>query len=156
MKSMNERRLLRLLMRQREGDLSTDAVRQLEQVLARDSGLRSTYESFVEIWDGLELPEPRDAPDGFADVIVGAARSIRDSELNWSLAPTWVRLGAAAALTTGLLVGVIFDRPIADGQALHAAADAVPLSLAEVYWLALEDGDDLFGEDATGSETRVR
>ncbi len=154
----NQRRLMRLL----HGELPAAEARRLEAELERDAQLRSAYRRLAETWEGLELPVS-EVPAGFSARVTAAARRLRQAELrggelSWSLAPAWARTGAAAALAAGLLLGAAFgggfgtpgtEAPAgAGGEAVLVAdadvdADALPLSLAEVYWLALEEGDGL-------------
>ena len=159
--SASERRLMRLL----HGELPPDEARRLERRLEQDAELRAAYDRLAETWAGLELPEPGEAPAGFAAGVMGAARKVRGGELSWSLAPLWARAGSTAALLAGLLLGATFGGDFAqpapeavveyaDADA-DAIADAVPLSLAEAYWLALEESGGLL-EDADGSEESVR
>ncbi len=139
----NERRLMRLL----HGELPAAEVRRLEQELERDGELRSTYERLAAAWNGLELPAS-EVPAGFSASVMAAARELPAGELSWSLAPAWARAGAAAALAAGLLLGAAFGAgfgaPVAGSETELLAdadvdADALPLSLAEVYWLSLEE-----------------
>ena len=96
---------------------------------------------------------------------MAAAREIQGGELSWSLAPVWARAGAAAALVAGLMLGAAFDggftRPSPAGEVVDVDdsygdtddADAVPLTLSEVYWLALEDsGGELANGARNGTE----
>lgn len=155
----NERQLMRLI----HGELSSGEAQQLERELERNAELRATHDRLAQTWASLELPvsEP---PGGFADDVMSAARGQieagRRGELSWSLAPAWARGGAAAALFTGLLLGTAFGRgfelPTTNSQTVGSQtvivadveADAVPLSLAEVYWLSLEESDGtLIGDD---------
>ena len=149
MTKARERQLMRLL----HGELPLDEARQLERELERDGELRAAYERLAQAWDGLELPASA-VPAGFSAGVMTAARELRDGELSWSLAPVWARGGAAAALVCGLLLGAVFGggfgTPEAGGEAMliaDAEADAAPLSLAEVYWLALEETGGAFAED---------
>ncbi len=160
---MIQRRLMRLL----HGELPPEEARQLERQLEHDAELRAAYEELAETWAHLELPEAGEAPAGFAAGVMAAASKARGGELSWSLAPLWARAGAPAALVAGLLLGVTFGGEFSEpvpqaGVELYsetdaeAVADAVPLSLAEAYWLALEESGGLL-EDAGGStEESVR
>ncbi len=158
----NERRLMRLL----HGELPAAEARHLERELEGDAELRAAYRRLAETWERLELPAS-EVPAGFSAGVMAAAHELRqtglrDGELSWSLAPAWARTGAAAALATGLLLGVVFGGGVgvpgpgapaaAGGEEVLLAeadvdADSLPLSLAEVYWLALEEGGDLEAGD---------
>lgn len=156
-----ERRLMRLL----HGELPSGEARRVERQLERDGSLRAAHERLARVWDGLELPAS-EVPAGFSTGVTAAAQALRPGEphggeLSWSLAPAWARGGAAVALLTGLLLGAAFGRgfeapgvesvQIADSDVVvNAEADAVPLSLAEVYWLALEESEGLLTGDDEG------
>ena len=163
MTKAKERQLMRLL----HGELLPDEARRLERELGSDSELGAAYRRLARAWDGLELPASG-PPAGFAAGVMAAARTTsrsrasgatsrlragEDGELSWSLAPAWARGGAAAALVAGLLLGASFGRGFEGGDetavVAEADADALPLSLAEVYWLALEaSGGELAGDNA--------
>ncbi len=151
MTKVNERKLMRLL----HGELRPQEARRLEREVEQDDELHAAHRRLARAWDSLELP-PAEPPAGFSAQMVAAARKLRDGELSWGPAPAWARSGAAAALVTGLLLGAAFGRgfeaPATGSEATLVAdadADAVPLSLAEVYWLALEEsGGQLAGGDA--------
>lgn len=156
MKHTTEKRLMRLL----HGELPPDEARRLEDRLAGDAEMRAAYEGLAATWERVQPPPEAPLPDGFAAGAMAAARKLRDGELSWSLAPVWARAGAAAALVAGLMLGAVFDggftQPApsagdlyADVDAATDDADAVPLTLSEVYWLALEQSG---GQLANGAE----
>ncbi len=173
MMNETERQLMRLL----HGELSPEAARRLERQLERDGELRAARDRLARTWDGLELP-PAAVPADFSAGVMAAARGLRknelrDGDLSWSLAPAWARTGAAVALVCGLLLGTAFGSGFqgalgigapgvemadtGDGEALLVAdadADAVPLSLAEIYWLSVEEGGDLLAEAADSEVVR--
>ncbi len=149
MTRVTERQLMRLA----HGELPADEARRLEREIERDSELRAARDRLARTWAGLELPAS-EPPDGFSASVMAEARELCDGGLSWSLAPAWARGGAAAALVTGLLLGAVFGRgfepPDAGSQTVVVAdadADAIPLTLAEVYWLSLEESG---GALATG------
>ncbi len=152
MSKINERQLMRLL----HGELAPDEARRRERELENDDGLRAAHGRLARTWDSLELP-PAELPAGFSAGVVAAARKLGAGELSWSRAPAWARGGAAAALLTGLLLGVAFGRGFetpgaGGGEAVLVAdadADAVPLTLAEFYWLSLEDSGGSLAGNAT-------
>ena len=160
----------RQLMRWLHGELPPDEARRLERELERGQReqLSAAHQRLVQVWDSLELP-PSELPAGFSASVVKAARElcadelynreVGNGELSWSLAPAWARGGAAAALLTGLLLGAVFGRGFEVTGAgagigeeavivANADADAVPLSLAEVYWLSLEASEGQLAWDA--------
>ncbi len=151
----------RLLMRLLHGELAADEVRRLELELEHDGELRAAHRQLARVWDDLELPAS-EPPAGFSAGVVAATRKLRDGELSWSLAPAWARGGAAAALLAGLLLGAAFghgfEAPAAGGneavQVADADADAVPLSLAEVYWLSLEDSGGLLDGEGMAEDVQ--
>ena len=150
-----QRQWMRLL----HGELPADEARRLEAELARDDELRAAYEGLTRAWNGLELPAV-EVPAGFSAGVTAAARKLQGGELSWSLAPSWARGGAVAALLGGLVLGAAFGNGLgapAAGEtvetALVADADAgSALSLAEVYWLSLdESGGQLTAAEAEGT-----
>ena len=151
MTKVTERQLMRLI----HGELPADEAQRLERELKRDPELRASRDRLAQTWASLELPAS-EPPADFTASVMAAARELPDAgrELSWSLAPAWARGGAAAALFTGLLLGATFGRgfelPATDSQTVVADADAVPLTLAEVYWLSLEESEGaLDGDDST-------
>ncbi len=159
MTKVREQQLVRLL----HGELEPHEARRLERELERDDNLSAAYRRLVRTWDGLVMPAS-EPPAGFSAGVVAAARGLRTGdELSWSLAPSWARGGAAAALLAGVLLGAAFGRgfelPATGDEAVivaEADADALPLSLAEVYWLALEEsGGELAASDADGASGDV-
>jgi len=144
MKSTIEQRLMRLS----HGELPAEEARQLKRQLSEDPELQAAYQRLSETWNSLSLPEPRNTPTDFAPTVIAAARTLAVSDLNWSLAPTWARFGATAALATGITLGTFFGNlhptvPTAADLDLFAEAESTPLSLAEVYWISLEDSGSL-------------
>ena len=155
MTKTKQRQLMRLL----HGELPADETRRLEAELAHDGEIRAVYEELKRTWVGLEVPAT-DVPADFSASVTAAARKLRDGELSWALAPAWARGGAVAALLGGLALGAAFGSGFgatAAGEKAEAVlvadadADSVPLSLAEVYWLWLEESGGLLVEgDAAG------
>ncbi len=174
MTKLKERQLMRLLHGELPPDEARRLERELERDRVRPEGgqrnkrpeggqrkqLNAAREQLARVWDSLELP-PSEPPADFSASVVAAARKLNagelaNGELSWSLAPAWARGGAAAALFTGLLLGAAFGRGFeapgagAGDEAVIVAdadADAVPLSLAEVYWLSLEESEGKLGQD---------
>ncbi len=137
-----ERRLLRLL----NGELPADEARALEDEIARHRPTATLFHRLREVWDGLEQPPAVAMPD-FRAAVMAAAQRERSEILRWSLAPTWARAGAALALTLGLALGLALGRlgesgeeaPIEVAETLVSA----PLTLAEAYWLDLDENPEL-------------
>ncbi len=169
----NKRQLMRLL----HGELTPTEAARLEAVIERDDALRTTYEQLAATWQRLELAEPQLPPIDFATAIKAAARQERDYELSWARAPMWARTGAAVALTAGMTLGLVLGSDLnetlapetlapktlaalgnrttlADTAAMEDMAqddfDLDPLSLAEIYWLSIDDQEQLFSDPATG------
>ena len=144
-----ERQLMRLL----HGELTPVEAARLEAEIERDDALRATYERLAATWQHLELPEPAPPPTDFADGVKAAAiRQQREPELSWALAPTWARAGAAVALTTGMVLGMALGSDMTETSpvdgTLRAELEIDPLSLAEIYWLTVDDQEQLFSETA--------
>ncbi len=140
MNSASERQWTRRLIRLLHGELPPERARELDERLARDSEAAALLERLRESWEGLALPPAAPVPGGFRAGVMAAVRREQSGELSWSLAPAWVRAGAAVALTLGLILGASFghigDPPLGEQEALLVSE---PLSLAESYWLTLEE-----------------
>ena len=150
MRSVSERQLMRLL----HGELRSDEARLLERQLEQDRDLRATYEQLTETWRLLEPPVRQSAvPAGFADSVVAAARKIHAGELSWALAPTWARAGAAMALVAGLTLGATFGGVEPAAQEIGLYAELEPLSLAEIYWISLEESDGQLSDAGAAEES---
>ncbi|MEA2694051.1 MAG: hypothetical protein QOJ16_3438 [Acidobacteriota bacterium] len=144
------------LMRLLNGELPPERARELERRLGSEPELAKGYRRLRERWEGLALPPPRPVPLGFTGRVMahveGAARE--GSTLSWSLAPTWVRAAAAAALVGGVALGAGLgllparhnDAPPGASAigAIGAMGERVPL--ADSYWSMFED--------ETGGEAR--
>ena len=133
----------RLLMRRLHGELDEAEARRLEERLERAPGLRARAHRDAEVWDDLELP-PATVPVGFSAEVMAAARQTA-GEMRWSLAPAWARAASAAALAAGLIVGVSLgtagSAPETQDDPQDVFALSSPLSLAESYWLALDESE---------------
>lgn len=151
----------RQLMRRIHGELSAAEAAELERRIAGDPELEALERRYRALWAELELPPPAALPADFAAGVAAEARR-RAGELRLATAPGWVRAGAAAALVGGMLLGALLgggfavSEPVAEQETAYYDA---PLSLAESYWLTLEessgdlDGDALDG-DAGGELPR--
>ena len=148
-----ERQLMRLL----HGELEPEVARRLERRLEQESSPRGLYEHLAHTWDSLELPPLSPVPEGFTAGVLEAARRLEEGELSWSLAPRWARAGAAAALISGLVLGTALGGGLADpaaGDDPETVALADPLSLAEGYWLSLEENGGLLSEEGEAEGVR--
>jgi len=152
MDSASEQQLTRLLMRLLHGELPPERAREFERRIARDGEVAALYQRLRERWAALELPPAMPVPEGFRAAVVAAVRRERDGELSWSLAPTWARAAAAVALTLGLILGASFSRIGEPQGEPEAFLVSEPLTLAESYWLTLEEGGNQLLEG--GEETQ--
>ena len=130
MGQVNERELARLA----RAGLGGDERAALEDRLAGDPDARRSFVAFEAVWSDLDLPEPAAAPAGFAARVLARARERGDRELRWQAAPGWVKAAATVALLGGLALGAAAGRDGADLPDL-----AGDLTLAEEYWIALEE-----------------
>ncbi len=149
----------RVLMRLIHGELGDEEARELERRIAEDPELAARHHRLAAAWNGLDAPASAGAPEGFAADVVAAARrqrsgamgsDVRSSgELSWSLAPAWARAGSMAALALGLALGASFgvdtgngfteSELLGDQEAYLVLAE--PSSLAESFWLGLEESE---------------
>ncbi len=149
--SRQERQLMRLV----HGELSPEEAQRLESLLAEDPALAARYERLLASWEALAEAAVPSVPEGFRDEVVTAARRLAEGELSWSTAPVWARAGVAAALAAGLTLGLFAGRLPATDQTveldayLAAELESAPLSLAEAYWLELEEGSESLAGDET-------
>lgn len=153
----NARQWLRYL----GGELPADEARDLERRLAADGELGARYRRFAETWNGLEEPPREPLPADFSARVVAAARDLRAGrgavDLSSTLAPAWARAGAIAALLAGLALGAAIGGTTVAGPELESEDTSVyafsePLSLAESFWLAVDEGDEGLGEGDGGGE----
>lgn len=145
----------RQLMRKIHGELAGDDLRELERRIARDPQVEALHRRYAELWNGLELPAPARAPEGFSGrVLARARRHAASGELRWSSAPAWARVGSALALAAGLALGVSFGGGLADPELgdQEAALLSEPLSLAETYWLTLEESEGRLADGGDAGE----
>ncbi|MEM7582238.1 MAG: hypothetical protein AAF560_02570 [Acidobacteriota bacterium] len=150
----------RQLMRLLHGELAPEEATRLEARMQSDPQLRQAYEQLAATWGRLELPRPESVPADFADAVRERARHELDEGATWSTAPSWVRAGAGLALTAGMALGLVLEArlapqvskdaglTLAERSELYAELDT--LSLAEDYWLAL-DNEALFSNEALSS-----
>lgn len=134
---------IRLLIRRLHGELAPAEAREVAERIAREPPLRALDERLRASWEALELPPPA-VPADFRAAVMAAARREQRGELSWAVAPAWARAGAAVALALGVLLGVGFG---SRSQLLPEPQEEValvsePISLAEAYWLTLDQGGD--------------
>jgi anti-sigma factor RsiW len=131
------------LMRLLHGELPAERARELEARLGREPELALHYRRMRQRWEGLALPPPSPVPLGLdRRVMARIASSARESAtLSWSLAPTWVRAAAAAALVGGMALGAGLGLLPARGNdappGTTSMGERVPL--ADSYWSVFED-----------------
>ena len=158
------------LMRFVHGELPDGEARQLAERLEHDGELRRRYEVLRDSWNALELPPAPALPDDFRQNVVEAARRIGTDDLSWTLAPRWARAGTALALLGGMVVGLGMGSrampasedpatatPVVVSEAdldesFATGLDAGSISLAEAYWLGLEDGGESLLDEADDGE----
>jgi anti-sigma factor RsiW len=154
----------RLLMRRIHGELAGDEARALERRIAADPRLAARHRRLADAWDDLQVPDAARAPDGFVAATVAAARrrgaGLPAGELRWSLAPVWARAGALAALILGLALGTSLgsgaggdlSEPELGGDQEAYLLLAEPSSLAESFWLTLEESEGSLANGSDGGE----
>ena len=132
------------LMRLLHGELPAEGARALRERLDREPELAERYRRLQAGWEGLALPPAAPPPPGFSGRVMAHVRGAvgEGATLSWSLAPTWVRAAAAAALSAGLVLGVGLGRlPSArNPEALTGTtglSERVPL--ADSYWSVFEE-----------------
>ena len=142
------------LMRLLHGELPPERARALEARLAAEPELAGAFRRLQERWEGLELPPVSPPPLGFSGRVMAEVRSAarEGAALSWSLAPTWVRAAAAAALVGGIALGALGAglgllpaRHHEYPPGMSALGETVPL--ADSYW-------SMFEEDTAGGEAR--
>lgn len=128
-----DRRLMRLL----HGESSPDEAASTRQMLAGDPGAAARHRQLERLWNELEMASPRPADRSLLeDLRARLYRGESESAVAlWSLSPAWGRAVAAAALVSGIGVGVWLG---ANVEAADEAALGLEPSLAESYWSAVE------------------
>ncbi len=139
------------LIRRLLGELPAERARELDARLVREPELARRYGELSERWRGLVPPPALPVPLGFTGRVMAhietaeaAAREGVSPEgaLSWSLAPTWVRAAAAAALVFGMALGaglgLLPQRPANDlPPGTASMGERVPL--ADSYGSVLEE-----------------
>jgi len=142
--------LLRLLL----GELPSEEAGALRERLDREPELAARYRDLEARWQGLTLPPPAPPLPGFDGRVMARVRAAarEGAPLSWSLAPTWVRAAAAAALVAGMALGAGLGRLPAgrSPEALPNLALSERVPLADSYWSVFEEEPP--GE--TGGEAR--
>src|SRR6185295_19737784 len=138
---MRDRAADRRLMRYLHGELPAQDVRELRAELAKSPALQARLAELHRLWQGLQPSPPTPAPFGYLPKIQRLAeqkRSTAAPRIVGSMAPPWVGALAAAALVTGVVLGVGLGRMPQKAQATvaqesGAAAPAVssPASAGE-------------------------
>ena len=143
MSQATRQELVRLL----HGELDNARATSLRRELKSDAELRAEYEHLVETWESLELPPSKPAPPGFASRVTARA-----FEVEASLVPPWFRdtmLGraaTAAALTGGILIGILVAYPQqSSAEWVDFLSDE--LSMAESYWEVLDNPDETLWDE---------
>jgi hypothetical protein len=135
------------------GELPLERERELRARLAREPELGRRYRRLAARWEQLELPPPAAPPPGFAGRVMAHVRSAagEGAALSWSLAPTWVRAAAAAALVGGMALGAGLGLlPARSTEAPPGTADLViqRVPLADSYWSVFEEAPASAARDA--------
>lgn len=160
MNDHHDRRLIRLI----HGELAADEARGLERQIAEDPRLADRYQRLAAAWNDLETPASASAPADFMAGVVAAARrqgsGLADGKLSWSLAPAWARAGSLAALVLGVVLGTSvgvdtgngISGPELTGDQEAYLLLAEPASLAESFWLTVEETEGRFDNGSEGGE----
>ena len=161
------RRTEKDLIRRLHGELPAERARELDARLDREPELARRYRELEERWEGLVPPPVPPVPPGFTRRVMahvetaarqGAGLSAEAGALSWTLAPTWVRAAAAAALVFGLALGaslgLLPERPSDAPPGTTSMGERVPL--ADSYWsiLGAETASSPEGGPAPGGEAR--
>lgn len=149
-RSANEKQMLRLL----HGELDAGQAGELRRRIAGDPALASRFAELERAWTALDLP-PASVPIGWSGRLVAAAEDRVETEIRWRQAPGWARAGAAAALVVGMGIGVLLGPSTPAGEPLDWPSSelqselADPLTLAETYWLMLDEEATASGEESS-------
>lgn len=146
MKRSIERDMLRLL----HGELPAHEARELRRRLEAEPRLAERFDQLATTWRKIELPPPQAVPPGFEQRLLANLAARRRRELSWSLAPVWARAASVLALAVGLVVGAsvapVSVEPATTLDSVEVDL-SVPTTLAESYWLTLEEGDGWWSDD---------
>lgn len=141
-----ERQLMRLL----HGEVTDEEAVRLRSRLEGEPELAAWYAEMESLWGDLDLPQPAPADPSLSVKVRerlhgDAAQSVVEM---WRLAPVWSRALAAAALAIGIGLGTFLGSGTA-AVAEEAFFDQAEPSLAESYWLVLEEDDVEMQNEAT-------
>ncbi len=126
------------LMRLLHGELPDSVARELRDRLQREPELQRQFETLMQQWQSLELPDPQPAPPGFAMRVLARARQTTDQRL----APAWWshtlagRVATAMLLAGGIAFGAVLASP-SEAEDWHDYLAEEP-TMAESYWVAME------------------
>jgi anti-sigma factor RsiW len=150
MSDQMEQQLMRLL----HGELGDGEAAQLRRRIETEPDLARRFGALEALWSGLELPPVASAGAGLRRQVEARLEGEVAGDSGWQLSPAWSRLAAAAALATGIGLGMV----VAGGSvsvADEALFDQVEPSLAESYWLAMTaDEVDSADPDAAVGEVQ--
>ena len=120
---MRDRAADRRLMRYLHGELPAQDVRELRAELAKSPALQARLAELHRLWQGLQPSPPTPAPFGYLPKIQRLAEQQRATAatriVGSGMAP-WVGALAAAALVTGVLLGVGLGRMPQKAQSVVA------------------------------------
>jgi ferric-dicitrate binding protein FerR (iron transport regulator) len=133
MSAQVELKLMRLL----HGELTDDEARHWRRRIEVEPDLARRWAQLEPLWSGLELPQPAAADPALRRAVRARLRRPVDSGSSaWRLSPAWSRVAAAAALATGIGLGMVAaPQSLVSGD--EALFNQVEPSLAESYWLAM-------------------
>jgi anti-sigma factor RsiW len=148
------------LMRLLHGELPPERAAELRGRLDREPDLAERYRRLAADWEGLALPPPASPPPGFSGRVMAHVRgaAAEGTTLSWSLAPTWVRAAAAAALVAGLALGAELGL-LPSGRSAETFPGTLAMGerepLADSYWSVFEEETPAAARPASpGGEAR--
>jgi anti-sigma factor RsiW len=132
------------LMRLLHGELSPERAAELRGRLDREPELARRYRQLEASWESLAPPPAAPSPPGFSGRVMARVRgaAAEGATLSWSLAPTWVRAAAAAALVAGLALGAELGL-LPSARTAESVPGTLSLGerepLADSYWSVFEE-----------------
>jgi hypothetical protein len=154
MSEQTELQLMRLLHGELGGELGDREASDLRRRIEMEPDLARRWAELETLWSGLELPPVASAGPGLRRRVEGRLEGEAAAGSGSQLSPAWSRLAAAAALASGIGLGMV----VAGGSvsvADEALFDQVEPSLAESYWLAMTaDETDAADSDAVNGEVQ--
>ena len=128
------------LMRLLHGELSAEESRHWRRRLEIEPPLAALYADLKSLWSGLETAMPAPADPRMRAAVRARLQRV-ESTSGWAqLSPGWARALAAAALATGIGLGILAG----SGSVSEVEAslfDQTEPSLAESYWLAMTEAE---------------